>query len=1491
MLGSSKIRGGRPLLFLRHAIVIAVVLLIAACSGGGCSSCSGCGMTPLTRPISAADTIDNAGSIRLTKSGLNFLASAAPSLAAKFLGSTTGEYQYPLSISATTVSIPVIGDINVSFCPGHPNPGSTPEQCELDVLLRTATFKVDAVNPDAIVLSAELPIQLQDLPITASYVLGVCPICTTISATVDLGVGAVPSGGSSCGGSNGTPEITYQTVPLTVTLPLVADTIAPRIGYTKIDAANIKVNLDVTSSDVQICCTGFLAGSVCSGFLGDIESLLFSTLESTVQTQITNAVEAQLCTKPTAGVCPAGSTPDASSGNCDYAGTTTCLPIELGTQGHLNLGSLLSSISYGTSSEVDMVLAAGGPMIPANVPTVAYADPPTTTPGSPVAATASDPSYTPNGVTLGLLGAMLPSPQSLCVPQAANPVPTGIRIPQAMEQNTESPWPASDPNGPDLGIALAGRYLNYVFGSLYNSGTLCLGVTTDSYQQLNTGLLSLLAPSMKDLTFEQAPAAAAVITRPQTPPTATIGGGTDPNTDPLLLISMKQFAIDFYVFSDDRYVRILTFTSDLSIPVSISTAVSASNPNGELLPVLGNVTAANAAVTNSELLLEQPSALATGLTGLVGGIVGQLTGSLKPISLASLTSSIGVNLTIPSGGIRKISQGTDDYVAIFADLGIAPASGIVKVHPQVSLLGKEVHAEAMALNSYSASKLPQLHVSFGTAEPAASPVEYSWWIDQGTRSAWSTATDVTIQNDTLFLQGKHQLYVSARVVDSPATEPETPAVVPFTIDVLPPNVTLSTNGAGASLTAWDFVSPTTALVARTRVTTPAGAPQAWTDWQPLASFATIPGGVGSIEAEVRDEEGNVATGSLDLIRGQNDVASAAGSCGCSTPGTHTGLGGGASLLVLFAGLALLVALRRARTPRPERSPAPLSMGPARAAAAVALGVTVVAGALNQGCSCGSNGGTAVDSGIPVEGGGHKADGGKDTGSDTMPPEYTCGANCKSPCMGALPQGIIGAYTSIAKSSTGTIWVAGYDDSAVSQAYLGLYGDLVVGQYDSAKNQVAWTTVDGAPAEPSGMCPNYDPNGWRGGVTDPGPDVGLWTSIQLDANDHPIVSYYDATNAALKFASSTNGTTWTSHTVMQKANSDIGRYGKMLVVNGVPVVAFLIMEPGTDGKMRSRVELGTATKATPASASDWTFEDAAVDDNGPCRAVFCASPSVCIQETGLCSPPSSACGGGGDAGDSGAAGCTSPLVCVGGFDAGASCGTPLASTYIDIYPNAFGDYITMSPTTGTSNGVGIVVYDRIHGALIQLAKWNSPWEETVLDSETGARAPNSGPDGGITPAETGDVGVGASLFITSGGDWHVSYVNGTTEALQYILVPGGHQQPAAPEIVDTGYLLNGAPYPDGQHIVGDDSNILVSSSGVVTISYQDATGGTLHVATGMPGSSASGPHTWDVVAATQPNLFAGFFSHSLPGDTQIENWWRQTDQATGDISGNVTFVSP
>ena len=166
-------------------------------------------------------------------------------------------------------------------------------------------------------------------------------------------------------------------------------------------------------------------------------------------------------------------------------------------------------------------------------------------------------------------------------------------------------------------------------------------------------------------------------------------------------------------------------------------------------------------------------------------------------------------------------------------------------------------------------------------------------------------------------------------------------------------------------------------------------------------------------------------------------------------------------------------------------------------------------------------------------------------------------------------GLVGAYTSVARASDGSIWVAGYNDAVLSPDLTGLYGDLVVGKYDIGKNAVDWKTVDGVPARSDGTCPDHDHNGWRGGETDAGDDVGLWTSIAIGKGDTPMVSYYDQTHGQLKFAIK-GGDGWKTYVLKGGAPVDAGRYSKMVLDGGKPVVAFLQMEPGNGGKTRSRV---------------------------------------------------------------------------------------------------------------------------------------------------------------------------------------------------------------------------------------------------------------------------------------------------------------------------------
>jgi hypothetical protein len=190
---------------------------------------------------------------------------------------------------------------------------------------------------------------------------------------------------------------------------------------------------------------------------------------------------------------------------------------------------------------------------------------------------------------------------------------------------------------------------------------------------------------------------------------------------------------------------------------------------------------------------------------------------------------------------------------------------------------------------------------------------------------------------------------------------------------------------------------------------------------------------------------------------------------------------------------------------------------------------------------------------------------------------------------------------------------------------------------------------------------------------------------------------------------------------------------------------------------------------------------------------------------------------------------------------------------------------------------------LHGNLVGVTKSNGKWVSTIFDGETGSRAMGNAVD-------TGDVGEGASLAIAANGDWHISYGNGFTEAMQYILVPNGMMaMPNPPEVVDDGSgAAIGMPYGDGHHVVSQDSHISVDQNGVVTIAYQDATGGNLLVANGSPSGMT---HKWSVKAVSQPNKFAGFFPQSVPGSSQITNFWRQTDRTKPDTEGNVSFISP
>lgn len=1358
-------------------------------------------MTPLPGGFPKEKAVENAASVRISRPGLDFVEQNLASVVTRIVhlnddGNLT--FTIPETDAGRTILVNgpgTWGDVSaeIYLCDGGPKDG----KCQAEIGLGKATFQVDSITPNAVRVRGVIPLKLSDTPVRASVDPG------QAEPVVHVGYGD-----GQCSG--GTPDVKPYPLPITVTIPLVTESTAPRTGYTTIDVDNAVLDLSELKKDQLQICAGCAGIDYCNDILnsGFVKDKVLGALKSNIEGKVKDLLRSQLCTKPnpTANpTCPTGSSPNDGNDKCVFdSNHDKCVPVLLGTDAHIDLGRFLAKFSPSTSGGLDFGLASGGSMKP--LPN------------------AGDDAQgrTPNGITLGLVGGVLPAPPSSCVPQATLTPPTEIPLPDELAPTSPDPKGA-----PHVGLALSGRFLEYALGGVYNSGTLCLAVSTDQVALLKSSVLSLVIPSIQKLTFEQKDAAAAITTRPQAAPLVKVGKGTE--DDPLLTLTLPKFAVDFYVWHFDRYVRVFTFEGDVTVPLNLQTGKEAGKtPEGGVVPFVGDLSVANAKVLNAELLMDSPDFIAASLTDLLGGLTKQAFGNgFSSFDASSALASFGLGMEFTD--FRKIVKGKDDFVGLFANLKAASAKTSLVLDTEGSIVAKAVQPDRMQLATYARDALPELTLDVRAPNGGGEAVEYSWWIDGGSRAPWKAGEHLVVKDTQLLLQGKHVLHVAARIAGRPETEDPTPLAIPFAIDALAPFVTVTSDEGAATLRAWDLVSSSEALRARYRLD---GAP--FGEFRPVAELARIEVGAAKVlDVEVVDEEGNVRSVRQDLVRGTNDAANAAqaAGCGCSTVGTE-GTGGTAGLAAGLLGFGIVV-LRRRRIERKTSSGRAVR---STFASGAALASIVVAGAVSEGCSCGSD----------------ASDDATLTG---------CGSDCNQACAPPLPQGTPGAYTSVARASDGAIWVAGYNDALLNEGQSQLWGDLVVGKYDLGKERVAWTTVDGVPERTDGTCSERDKTTWRNGEIGAGDDVGLWTSLQMSTTDAPMVAYYDATHRRLKFAVDDGGG-WKVSVLSEVPNGDVGRYAKMILEGGKPVIAYSHAELGNGGKTRAKIVLARATVELPHGPEDFTFEDVAVEEDNPCSAATCPAGQKCLAsgvcaETTTCAPE-----------------CGDDELCV-NADGAPTCQARMPS--VVTYPNVFGDYVSLARGP---KGLVVTAYDRPRGNLVALIENGGTWTTVIADGETGNRAE-------LTDVDTGDVGVGSSVFVDEQGTLHLSYVGKTDATLRYVSITDG--KPSKPSIVDDGFTLDGQKFADGRHFIGDDS-VLRVDHGTVFIYYQDATAGVLRRAIGT--KTGSGDSTWSLRSIPQPGKFAGFFPSLVPGETdKIANFWRQTDATSKSVTTDVTVVTP
>lgn len=153
---------------------------------------------------------------------------------------------------------------------------------------------------------------------------------------------------------------------------------------------------------------------------------------------------------------------------------------------------------------------------------------------------------------------------------------------------------------------------------------------------------------------------------------------------------------------------------------------------------------------------------------------------------------------------------------------------------------------------------------------------------------------------------------------------------------------------------------------------------------------------------------------------------------------------------------------------------------------------------------------------------------------------------------------------------------------VFAAYDADYGDLVlVEDVESGAPRKTW--LDGFPAD--GIVEG-DPAGPRRGITTPGPDRGRYSSVTVDAKGRLVLAYYDATEGDLRYLRDDGAGVFGAPIVVD-ALGDVGRFARVRTDGRARAHIVAHAPRGPDGQtaLRYSVSLG----ADPAGAADFFTE--------------------------------------------------------------------------------------------------------------------------------------------------------------------------------------------------------------------------------------------------------------------------------------------------------------
>lgn len=517
--------------------------------------------------------------------------------------------------------------------------------------------------------------------------------------------------------------------------------------------------------------------------------------------------------------------------------------------------------------------------------------------------------------------AALPAP---AVPQVNDPqLPPTITV----VDNTQTP-PANRTDTYHVAAAIAQPALQRVFYNLFNSGLLCVGLGTEDIaklsggsQTITAGLLFLLAPELERLADASAPIY--VQLEPHQIPTVVLGSGkatgqVDANgkatVDSLIQVGIHELGLSFYVFAQDRYIRVFTVNTDLDLGLSILRGAN----NGLELSI-DSIAANNVVDTFNALSATDYSSVVKVVLNLVSSTLlsNKLTFNLNFDS--ALKAALGPNVYMRINDVQR-SGVNNDYLAAYLTMCTLgdPTNQAVCADGGVPArdLAAPVLSDALPLYVRPAQPLPPslrtstvpagalaLHVEDGGAAR-----EWAVRVDTGVYQSLQRANargDIVVDSPQLLVLGKHTLQVVSQAAGHYETLSE-PQEVFVELDSERPLAMVDRAEDGLIVSAKDLVSAPQEIHLELRTVGENGQSR----WRPSMQGETLGAaalaGVYNVEVRATDHAGNVSDVTTYNWAHPPQITAAQG-CGCHTTGS-----GDASFLVFALAFFFIRRSRRAR---------------------------------------------------------------------------------------------------------------------------------------------------------------------------------------------------------------------------------------------------------------------------------------------------------------------------------------------------------------------------------------------------------------------------------------------------------------------------------------------------------------------------------------------------------------------------------------------------